>query len=122
VRFLGHLERCAALIHLVDATSSDVGAEWRTVRGELEAYGGGLAQKPEILALSKIDALDTAGRKAAAAALKKAAKRKPMLVSAVSGEGLTELLRAAFAIVAKIPDTADPAADDETSTEGGWRP
>ncbi len=69
VRFLGHLERCAVLIHLIDATSEDVAADWRTVRGELAAYGGGLAEKPEIVALSKIDALDadTRAQKTAAA-------------------------------------------------------
>ena len=58
VRFLGHLERCAVLIHLVDATQEDVAGAWRTVRGELEAYGEGLAEKPELVALNKIDALD----------------------------------------------------------------
>ncbi|HWA62954.1 MAG TPA: GTPase ObgE, partial [Caulobacteraceae bacterium] len=57
-RFLGHLERTAVLIHLVDATQEDVAEAWRTVRHELEAYGAELAEKPEILALNKIDALD----------------------------------------------------------------
>src|SRR5918992_1715238 len=56
-RFLGHIERCRALLHLVDGTSEDVGAAYKTVRRELEAYGHGLAQKPEIVALSKADAL-----------------------------------------------------------------
>src|SRR5271154_1485298 len=69
VRFLGHLERCAVLIHLVDATADDVAADWRTVRGELEAYGAGLAQKPELTALSKIDALDAETRVEKAAEL-----------------------------------------------------
>lgn len=56
-RFLGHLERCRALVHLVDATGADVGAAYRTVRTELEAYGAGLADRPEVLALNKIDAV-----------------------------------------------------------------
>src|SRR5580658_4427659 len=58
VRFLGHLERCAVLIHLVDATLADPADAWRTVRGELAAYGAGLVDKPELLALNKVDALD----------------------------------------------------------------
>src|SRR5277367_2000033 len=67
VRFLGHLERTAVLIHLVDATSDDVAGDWRTVRRELAAYGAGLTDKREIVALNKIDALDDATRKAKAA-------------------------------------------------------
>jgi GTP-binding protein len=117
VRFLGHLERCAALIHLVDATSEDVAGAWRTVRAELAAYGAGLAEKPEILALNKIDALGAAQRKAAAAALKKVAKAAPLQVSAVTGEGRTALLRAAYAKVAG--QAPKPAG---VSTDGDWRP
>jgi GTP-binding protein len=118
VRFLGHLERCAVLIHLVDATSEDVAADWRTVRGELAAYGAGLAQKPELLALSKIDALDAETRKAKAAELAAAVSAPPRLVSAVSGEGVTALLRAAFAVVSgeRAPQ---PAPAD---SRGGWTP
>jgi GTP-binding protein len=117
VRFLGHLERCAALIHLVDATSEDVVGAWRTVRAELAAYGAGLAEKPEILALNKIDALDAAQRRAAAAALKKVAKVAPLQVSAVTGEGVTPLLRAAYGKVA----TRAPKPGG-VSTDGDWRP
>jgi GTP-binding protein len=126
-KFLGHVERTAVLIHLVDGTQEDIAGAYRTIRGELEAYGEGLAERAEILALNKIDALDPDARKAAAKALQKAAGKKPMLVSGVSGEGVTELLRAAFKEVQKkrmdeglIPRTDD--LDDETSTEGGWRP
>jgi GTP-binding protein len=117
VRFLGHLERCKALIHLVDATSEDVVGDWRTVRAELEAYGGGLADKIEILALNKADALDSATRKARVAALKKAAKQTPRLASGVSGEGVTELLRAAYAEVARAP-----APTDSDTPIDAWRP
>ena len=56
-RFLGHVERCAALLHLVDATQDDVAAAYRTVRTEMELYGGNLAEKPEVVALNKIDAV-----------------------------------------------------------------
>ena len=57
-RFLGHVERCGALVHLVDATGANAGADYRTVRRELAAYGSGLDQKAEIVALSKVDAVD----------------------------------------------------------------
>jgi GTPase len=116
VRFLGHLERCAALIHLIDATSEDVAADWRTVRGELAAYGGGLDEKLELVALSKVDALDEATRSEKAAVLATAIGAPPRLVSAVSGEGVTPLLRAAFAAVRgeRAPDAAPEAA--------GWAP
>ena len=99
VRFLGHVERSAVLIHLVDATLDDVAGAWRTIRGELEAYGEGLADKAELVALNKADALDAATLKAKAKALKAATRKAPFIVSGVSGQGVTELLRAAFAEV-----------------------
>jgi GTP-binding protein len=110
VRFLGHVERTGALIHLVDATQADVGGAWRTVRRELEAYGAGIAEKPELLALSKVDALDQAMREAQAEALQAAAGAAPAMVSAVSGEGVTELLRAAYATIGRRDETATEAA------------
>jgi GTP-binding protein len=126
-KFLGHVERTAVLIHLVDGTQDDPGEAWRTIRRELEAYGEGLEDKSELVALNKIDALDPAARKAAAKKLQKACGRAPFLVSGVSGEGVTELLRAAFKEVQKrrmaeglIPRSDD--LDDETPTDGGWRP
>lgn len=92
-RFLGHVERCAAIVHLVDGTSEDVAGDYRTVRGELVAYGGGLTEKPEILCLNKIDALDEMTRKARLKSLSKAAGRPARAISGVSGAGLKELLR-----------------------------
>jgi len=120
-RFLGHVERTAVLIHLVDATQPDVAGAWRAIRRELEAYGEGLADKPEILALNKVDALDPATRAQKAKALKKAAKAAPRLVSGVSGEGVTELLREAYALVRERRAAAASAAatDDQP---GVWRP
>jgi GTP-binding protein len=118
VRFLGHLERCAVLIHLVDATQDDVAGAWRTVRGELAAYGEGLADKPELVALNKGDALDARTRKAKAAELAAAAGRTPALVSGVSGEGVTALLRAAYAEVRRGREAERvPAAGADD-----WRP
>ena len=117
VRFLGHVERCAVLIHLVDGTQADIAEAYNQVRHELEAYGEGLADKPEILVLNKADALSADERKAAAKALKKAAGKAPMIISGVSGEGVKELLRAALAQI-RAPmaeEAARLAAED-------WRP
>jgi GTP-binding protein len=120
-RFLGHVERTAVLIHLVDATQEDVGGAWRTVRHELEAYGEELADKPEILALNKIDALDEETIADKAAELQAAAGVAPRRVSGVAGMGVTELLREAWALVrARRGETAaDPAQDGD---EAEWRP
>jgi GTP-binding protein len=95
-RFLGHIERCGVLLHLVDGTEDDVAAAYRTVRGELGAYGHGLTDKKEIVALTKCDALDAAAIKKKLAALRKAAGRgkKVLAISAVAGIGMTEALRA----------------------------
>jgi GTP-binding protein len=98
-RFLGHVERAGVLIHLVDGTQDDVAGAWRTVRAELEAYGEGLAERPELLALNKVDALDPDERAARAATLEAAAGVAPRLISGVSGEGVQDLLREAFQAV-----------------------
>ncbi len=87
-RFLGHVERCRVLLHLVDGSSEHAGKAYKTVRAELDAYGHGLAEKPEIVALSKIDALDEATRKEQLARLKRAAKQTPLALSSASGEGV----------------------------------
>ncbi|MEC8532573.1 MAG: GTPase ObgE, partial [Pseudomonadota bacterium] len=100
-RFLGHVERSASLIHLIDGTQEDVVHAYHIIRVELEAYGEGLADKAEILALNKIDALTPEEREEKAAALEAVAGRRPMLVSGVSGEGVPALLRAAWAEVKK---------------------
>lgn len=122
-RFLGHVERTAVLVHLVDATQEDVAGAWRTVREELEAYGEGLAEKPEILALNKIDALDPETRRARADALAAAAGKAPMLVSGVSGEGVSAVLRAAFAEVrAARGAEAEAAAREAGEAPEGWSP
>src|SRR6202050_2791117 len=82
-RFLGHVERCRVLLHLVDGTGDDAGAAYRTVRAELAAYGHGLAEKPEVVALSKADALGANEIKQQTARLKRAAKKSPLAISAV---------------------------------------
>jgi GTP-binding protein len=92
-RFLGHVERCAALIHLIDGAAGDVVDAWRTIRGELEAYGGGLAEKPELIVLNKMDAMtphQIAGRRSA---LERASGCKVMVISAAAHRGVDEVLR-----------------------------
>ena len=93
-RFLGHVERCRVLLHLVDGTGEHAGEAYKTVRAELEAYGQGLAEKPEIVALNKADALTPEQFKQQTARLKRAAKQTPLVISAASGAGVPEALRA----------------------------
>ena len=93
-RFLGHVERCRVLLHLVDANTEHAGKAYKTVRRELEAYGHGLAEKHEIVALSKIDSVDAETLKQQALRLKRAARRTPLRLSAATNTGLTEALRA----------------------------
>ncbi len=98
-RFLGHVERCRVLLHLIDGTSGDAGEAYKIVRAELAAYGAGLADKPEIVALNKADALGEAQIKAQAARVRRAAKKPPLVISAVSGQGVPEALRALIAVI-----------------------
>jgi GTP-binding protein len=123
VRFLGHVERTASLIHLVDGTQDDVVEAWKTVRHELEAYGEELGDKSEFLVLSKVDALDKDMRKAKAKALAKASGAKVWQVSGVSGEGVTELLREAYALVRqrKSEEAAD-ALEASGQAPEDWAP
>jgi GTP-binding protein len=91
-RFLGHIERCNILLHLVDGTSEDVVGDYKAIRHELAEYGHGLDTKPTILALNKCDALDEKTRTKRLKALEKAAKKPVKAISAASGEGVTEIL------------------------------
>jgi GTPase len=98
-RFLGHIERCRVLLHLVDGTGGHAGEAYKTVRAELDAYGAGLADKQEIVALSKIDALAPEEIKQQAARLKRASKKTPLLLSAHSGAGMPDAKRALLRII-----------------------
>jgi GTP-binding protein len=95
-QFLGHIERCGVLIHLVDGTQREVVRAWRTVRGELAAYGHGLAEKPEILCLNKCDALDQAAIARKRRALARAAGRPVHAVSGATRMGLEAVLAEAL--------------------------
>jgi GTPase len=93
-RFLGHIERCAVLLHLIDGAAGDVVRAWRTVRAELDAYGGGLADKPELIGLNKTDAMTPREISARRTALARASGRTVMVLSGATGEGVPEVLRA----------------------------
>jgi GTP-binding protein len=116
-RFLGHVERCAVLLHLVDGTSDDVVGDYQTIIDELEAYGGELANKPRVTALNKIDALDEDERAEALAALEAAVGGKVYMMSGVSREGLNEVLRA---VRAEIDD--DRIRQKPVEEQDPWRP
>ena len=92
-RFLGHVERCAVLLHLIDGAAGNVVRAWRTIRDELEAYGGGLAEKPELLVLNKTDAMTAREASSRRAALQKASGQPVMLLSGATGENLPVVLR-----------------------------
>ena len=115
-RFLGHTERCRVLLHLVDGNSDDAGRDYKTVRAELEAYGHGLEDKPEIVALSKSDSMTPEQIKTQTAKLKRACKKTPLVLSSASGKGVPEVLRALF----KVIDEAR-ADDAEEATEAAWQ-
>jgi len=106
-RFLGHTERCRVLLHLVDGTTEDAGAAYKIVRDELEAYGQGLTEKPEIVALSKADAMTKDTIKAQIAKLKKACRKTPMVLSAQSGESVQDVLRALLKVIDQAQEDAD---------------
>ena len=106
-RFLGHVERCRVLLHLVDGTAADAGKAYKVVRTELEAYAHGLADKPEIVALNKADAMTADEIKRQAARLKRAAKATPLVVSAATGAGMPQVLRALIEVIARARGSAD---------------
>jgi GTPase len=112
-RFLGHVERCPVLLHLVDGTSDDVAADYRTIRHELRSYGAGLAAKPEVVVLNKADALDPAVAAERQAALAAVAGGVVLVASGQAGSGVQAALRQARAAVL----SARPAPQDRATTE-----
>ena len=118
-RFLGHVERCRVLLHLVDVTEPDVATAYRTIRGELKAYGAGLHRKREIVALSKCDAVTPEALAEKAAELQRAARKKPLLLSAVAHQGVREaLLKLAKIVREPAKEPPKPAAAWEPGLAG----
>ncbi|MEL6913029.1 MAG: GTPase ObgE [Pseudomonadota bacterium] len=115
-RFLGHVERCSALLHIVDGTSDDIAGDHATIISELDAYGGELAAKPRLTALNKIDALDDDDRARARQVLEEAAGARVYMMSGVAGEGVTPVLRALRTEVAAA------AAEDAPEDAEPWQP
>lgn len=112
-RFLGHVERTRLLLHLVAADSEDPAEAWRTVRAELDSYGAGLDEKPEIVALTKSDLLDGKARAKAVKALEKAAGSKVFPISAPLEEGMEPLLDAIIERLGAAAEEHAPAADEK---------
>ncbi len=104
-RFLGHVERCAVLLHLIDGAAGHVVDAWRTVRHELMEYGGGLAEKPELIVLNKSDVMSPRELSSRRAALAKASGAPVMAISAVSGQGVKEVLRALQTMINQARET-----------------
>jgi GTP-binding protein len=111
-RFLGHIERCRVLLHLLDAGAEDVLANYRTVRTELLRYGEAVADKPEILVLAKADTADAAQIADAAEVLAAECGVRPLVMSALTGVGVDTVLDRIFTV----------AAPEEAATTGEWSP
>ena len=116
-RFLGHVERCKLLLHLVDAAGEDPGEAYAVIRNELGAYGAGLEDKPEVLALSRADLVEPDTLAEARAAIHDAGGPDPLTISAATGEGVEALLDA---LVERLG--GDPAPQEEHSDERAWSP
>jgi len=119
-RFLGHVERCRVLLHLVDATTDHAGKTYKTVRHELESYGNGLDEKPEIVALSKADALTPEALDEQKKRLKRAAGRTPLVLSSASRQGVEDVLRALLKII--DASRAEEAEAEAPAMSEGWHP
>lgn len=118
-RFLGHIERCKVLLHLIDGTEEKPGAAYKTVRRELEAYDESLVDKPEIVALNKIDALDPDTLKKRRDALRRACGKPVMLISGVSGANVRETL---FKLNDIIRGRGENDEEEAASETGMWQP
>jgi len=132
-RFLGHVERCAAILHLIDASSDDPGEAYTVIRNELLNYGGGIEEKPEIIVLTKCDAIDEEKMESARDAVKEACGQTPLMISSVSQQGLKPVLFEVFNHVKTRREKADAAREAKLKSEAiargemeeetkGWSP
>ena len=119
-RFLGHIERCVTLIHLVDGTAEDIIADYETIRGELDAYGGGLADKPELVVLNKTDALDEKTIEKKRKKLEKASGARVLCASGVTGKGVDDIL---YAVLKALAEARAEAVEEARPEEDKvWTP
>lgn len=118
-RFLGHIERCQILIHLIDATGDDPIAAWHTVCDELEAYGAGLEDKPQIVALNKGDLLDEELMADISEQLEAAGAQEVIAISGATGQGVDKVLDR---VIAALPDKSSVETSNGDNEEGEWSP
>lgn len=126
-RFLGHVERCGIILHLIDGTAEDVVESYNTIMGELEAYSPTLLDKPMIIGLNKMDALDEEERAEKLAALKEASGQEIMLLSGVTHEGIDPVLGVMWEVVKKdiarrVEEEKRPEDEEEDENSGEWSP
>ncbi len=121
-RFLGHIERCRVILHLVDVNEEDVASAYRIVRRELRAYGAGLEKKREIVALSKCDSVTPERADEQAERLRKACRRKPVLLSAVSKLNVDKVLRRIATSLSRDGELGENEAAQADDLSGRWSP
>ncbi|MEQ1687605.1 MAG: GTPase, partial [Sphingopyxis sp.] len=121
-RFLGHIERCRVLLHLVDAAGADPVGAWRTVNAELDAYGAGLADKPQIVALNKIDLVDKKSLTLTVRNMQKAGAQYVMLVSGATGAGVEQILDQLIAITGQSALKVDAKNGEQDIEISDWSP
>ena len=121
-RFLGHIERCRVLIHLIDITGEDPAEAMHTIQEELGAYGAGLDEKPRLIALNKIDLVDAELVKAFTGELKAAGAKRVFPISGATGKGFSALLDAVIAHLPAATGTERPAGEREEAETKAWSP
>ena len=121
-RFLGHVERCRINLHLIDITNEDVCRSYDIIRGELEAYGNGLAEKDELVALTKCDAVTEDVVAEAALRLKEKLGFEPLQISSVSGQGVNHALHQIGIVISDAQDIERLERTEGPDKEEGWRP
>jgi GTP-binding protein len=121
-RFLGHIERCRVLIHLIDINGTDPAEALAIVEEELEAYGGGLEDKPRLIALNKIDLVDAELVKAFTKELKAAGAKKIFPISGATGKGMDKLLDAVLDHLPAATVTERPEGEREEADDKPWSP
>jgi GTP-binding protein len=120
-RFLGHVERCAVLLHLIDMTVDDPVSAYKTVRAELQAYSPELAKKPEVIAFNKSDALDEAKITKIVKSFKTKTKREPLVISAAAGKNVDQLVHAIYRHVVTARKSRERAVGGVADV-GSWKP